>query len=122
MGILKQTIGLALIVLAWIDPLELGMTFRMLLFILGFDLVHLIPKIIVFVADYVYDLSGLGWMLLLLIGAESALELLKLKSFINLIVKPLVVFSIIYLNELGLELAVIVAGIDLLLNIGKKYI
>ncbi len=122
MDILKQTIGLALIILAWLDPLELGMTFQVLLFILGFDLVHLIPKVIIFMLDYFYDLSGLGWMLLLLIGVESALELLKIKSFINLVAKPLVVFLIIYFNNLGLELAVIIAGIDLLLNIGKKYI
>jgi len=122
MNILKQILGVALISLAWFDPLGVNMSFRILLFILGFDLMSLLPKLVIFILDYVFELSTLGWSLLLLICVETMLELLKLKPLVNLIIKPLVVFLIVYMNNLSLEFSVIIAGIDLLLNLTKKYV
>ncbi|MBL7170336.1 MAG: hypothetical protein ISS48_04925 [Candidatus Aenigmarchaeota archaeon] len=119
---LKQLIGLLLIVLALVDPFELGVSFQVLFFILGFDLMHLFMKICVFIVDFLFDFSGLGWYLLILIAIEALVYFLKLKTLFNIVLKPLAVFSIIYFNGLGWELGVIVAGIDLLLNLGKKYI
>lgn len=117
MNILKESIGIALVVLAWFDPLQLGTPFKILFFILGFDLLSLFPKIGIFLIDYFLVLSGLGWMLLFLVIAECIVELLLVGKLINLTVKPLAVFAIIYMNNFGLELALIVAGIDLLLNL-----
>jgi len=122
MSILRQLIGLLLITLAWIDPFSLGINYQVLFFILGFDLMHIIPKIIIFVTDLFLDISGLGWLLIILLGVEFLIYVFKLKTFVGLLVKPLVVFGIIYFNKLGWELGVIVAGIDLLLNYSKKYI
>jgi hypothetical protein len=122
MNILKQLIGLLLITLAWIDPFSLGVNYQVLFFIIGFDLMHIIPKVIIFLADLFLDISGLGWLLIILLGVEFLIYVFKLKTLVGLFVKPLVVFGIIYLNGLGWELGVIVAGIDLLLNYSKKYI
>ena len=115
-------IGLLLITLAWIDPFSLGVNYQVLFFILGFDLMHIVPKVIVFVADLFLEISGLGWLLIILLGVEFLIFIFKLKTLVGLIVKPLVVFGVIYFNRLGWELGVIVAGIDLLLNYSKKYI
>lgn len=122
MNILRQLIGLLLIVLAWVDPFQLGVNFRVLFFILGFDLMNLFFKIILFVGDLFLEISGLGWLLVILLGVEILIYLFDLKTIFGLIAKPLVVFGIIYLNGLGTELGIIVAGIDLLLNYSKKYI
>ena len=122
MNILRETIGLAFIILAWLDLLELGIIFRVLFFIIGFDLMSLISKIMIFGLDYYLDILGLGWTLLLLIGAEAAVSVLKLSLYLNTIIKPLIVFLIVYLNEFGLTLALIIAGMDLILNATKKYI
>ena len=122
MDILKQLIGLLLITLAWIDPFELGTSFQVLVFILGFDLTHLILKLGIFAADMILDISGLGWYLGIFIAVEALFYFLKLKGILKYIIKPLVVFLIIFINGLGWELGIIVGGIDLLLNFGKKYI
>ena len=53
---------------------------------------------------------------------EALFHFLKLKGLLRYIIKPLAVFLIIFVNGLGWELGIIVGGIDLLLNFGKKYI
>ncbi|MDI6826528.1 MAG: hypothetical protein QMD36_05100 [Candidatus Aenigmarchaeota archaeon] len=121
MGLLRQTIGLALIVLAWFDPLNLGIKFRIVLFILGFDMVSLLVKFVVFGIDYFLGI-GIGWILLLLVAAEIVTKFLFVKSFLDSVLKPLAVFVILILSNLGLEIAIIVAGIDLLLNMTKKWL
>ncbi|MBD3155959.1 MAG: hypothetical protein GF368_04880 [Candidatus Aenigmarchaeota archaeon] len=122
MKILRSLIGILLITFAWVDPFELGLEFQILLFILGFDLMELLVKIGVFVADLYFDISGLGIYLVALIGIEALVYALKLKKLVGYIVKPLAVFGIVYLNGLGWQLGLIVGGIDLLLNFSKKYI
>jgi len=120
MKLLKEVIGLALIFLAWLDPLKIGTSFRIILFILGFDMVSLLVKFLVFGIDYFLGI-GIGWTLLLLIAAEIITKFLLMKSLIDLIIKPLAVFAILILSNLSLEIAIIVAGIDLLLNMTKKW-
>jgi hypothetical protein len=121
MNLLRQAIGLALIILAWLDPLNLGINFRIVLFILGFDMVSLLVKFLVFGLDYFLGI-GIGWTLLLLIAAEIITKFLFVKSLIDLIIKPLAVFAILILSNLSVEIAIIVAVIDLLLNMTKKWI
>jgi hypothetical protein len=121
MNILRQVIGLTLITIAWFNPLSLGESFRIVLFILGFDMISLLVKFIVFGIDYFLGI-GIGWVLILSIIADLVTKFLFVKSYLDLALKPLAVFAILYLSNLGLEIAIIVAGIDLLLNMTKKWI
>jgi hypothetical protein len=121
MSILRQIIGLFLIFLAWLNPLNLEPKFRIVLFILGFDMITLIVKVVVFGIDYFIGL-GIGWALFLLVIVELITKFLLVKFFLDLILKPLVIFAILILSNLSLEIAIIVAGIDLLLNMTKKWI
>jgi hypothetical protein len=122
MDILRELIGLLLVVFAWLDPLSLGINFRVLLFILAFDLMNIFFKGLLFVADLFLSISGLGWLLVIFLGLEILIYIFQLKKIYSFILKPLVVFGIIYLNNMSWQLGVAVAGIDLLLNYSKKYI
>ena len=125
MNILRLTIGLILIVLAWFDPFNFGLSFRIVLFVLGFDMLSLVIKIGIFIVDYLLSYYlvgvGIGWMLILLLIAEVITKFLFLKWIVDLIVKPVVVFVILFYNGIIWEAAIIVAGIDLLLNLTKKW-
>lgn len=126
MNILRQTIGLALIVLAWIDPFSLGLPFRIVLFVLGFDMLSLMIKVGIFIAEYLLSHFfgfgvGIGWVLILLLIAEVITRFLFLKWIVDLIIKPVVVFVILFYSGIIWEAAIIVAGIDLLLNLTKKW-
>lgn len=78
-------------------------------------------KICVYILEFIFDISGLGWYLIILIGVEAIIHLLELSKFFDIVLKPAAVFLIIYLNNLGWELALIIAGIDLMLNFSKNY-
>jgi len=121
MDILRQVIGLALIVIAWVNPFSLAESFRMILFILGFDMITFLFKFVALGIDYFLGL-GIGLLLTMSILADVVTKFFFPKSFLDLILKPLAVFFILYLSNLGLEISIIVAGIDLLLNITKKWI
>ena len=120
MGIFRQLIGLALIIIAWFNFLGLGDIARIVVFIIGFDMLNLFSKILVFGVDYFIGLSGLGLILGLIVLVEAVATLLFLGKFLNYILKPLAVFIILFTNGIALEIAVIVAGIDLLLNMTKR--
>jgi len=120
----REIIGFALIVLAWFDPFGLDIMIKILMFILGFDLMSLIPKIIIFVLDYLFFILNysfgfgwLGWSLLILVAAEALLMLIPFGKKINIIIKTVAVFGVSFL-AFGIQPALIVAGIDLLLNLG----
>jgi len=117
MGVIRELIGIALVVVAWFDPLHLDLTMRILIFILGFDTMSLIPKIGVFILDYFLGFAWLGWTLLILLATEIISSFLIIGKIVRLIVKPVAVFAVAFL-ALGLQPALIVAGIDLLLNLG----
>ena len=126
MNIIRQTIGLALIILAWIDPFSLGLPFRIVLFVLGFDMLSLIIKVGIFIAEYLlshfFGLGvGIGWVLILLVIAELVTRFLFLKWIVDLVIKPVAVFVILFYSGIIWEAAIIVAGIDLLLNLTKKW-
>lgn len=117
MRFLFELIGLAMILFSWFNPFGLDMMIRVLIFLLGFDMFGIIPKIAIFVIDYLFGFAWLGWTLLIMVAAEAIVMLISKK--INLIVKPVAIFAVSYL-ALGLQPALITAGIDLLLNIGMK--
>jgi len=126
MNILRETIGLVLILFAWFNPFSLGLVFRVVFFVLGFDMLSLITKFGIFFAEYLmshfFGLGiGIGWVLILLLIAELITKFLFLKWIVDLIIKPVSVFVILLYSGIILEAAIIVAGIDLLLNLTKKW-
>ena len=124
MGIFGNILGLALVVLAWFDPFGFSLLIRIVLFILGFDMMGLVPKIGLFAIYFFYPVFGtafgnLSWTLILLFAAEIVLMIVKLEVPFRFFVKPLAVFVTAYL-ALGFQPALIAAGIDLLFNLTHK--
>ena len=118
----KIIIGITLLLLAWMDPFGLGRDFKIVAFILGFDLIPLIPKLIIFGLDFYFDISGLSSFLFIQLAEEIIFDLFIIGKIVNLIVKPVIIFLLILLNGLPLFLALAIAGIDLLINLEKKLI
>jgi hypothetical protein len=121
-SLLRQLIGLFLIFLSWLDPFSWGEDFQIVSFILGFDMMTLLPKIIIFGIDYFWDISGYGLFLLIQVAEDLVFDYFTLGRAIELIVKPLVVFSIIFINGFGFWLAAIAAVIDFIFNWEKKIV
>jgi len=119
-SLLRQLLGLILIILAWIDPFMLGEDFQILAFILGFDIMTLIPKVIIFGIDYFWDISGYGLFLLIQVAQDIIFDFFLVGKFIEIIIKPAVVFLIVILNGFGFWLAAIAAVLDFILNWQKK--
>jgi hypothetical protein len=118
MKFLREVVGIILIFAAWLNPFGLEMMVRLAIFIIGFDCMSIFPKIAIFAADFFIGFfHWLGFTLLILVGAESVLMLSKKKQDIGMAVKPACVFLVAFIS-LGLQPALIAAGIDLLLNIG----
>lgn len=122
MGFIREILGLLFIIIGWVDPLGFGIEFQILFFILGFDFMSLIPKVAIFVMDFFLEFSNIGWILLLIVAIEAVIEFFKLKVIFSYVLKPLAVFMILFVNNISLPIAIIVAGIDLLVNLSKKYI
>lgn len=116
MKLLRELIGFALVILSWFNPFNFGLMVRILVFVLGFDIMSIVPKLAIFVLDYLIGFAWLGFTLLILVAAEILVMLLGIKK-IKLIVKPIAVFAVSFL-AFGFQPALIAAGIDLLLNIG----
>lgn len=119
-SLLRQLFGLLLILLAWVDPLSFGTDFQVVCFILGFDIMSWIPKIIIFCIDFFWDISGFGLFLLLQVVDDIIFEFLPLGKLLEILVKSGVVFLIIFANGFSFWLALIVAIIDALLIIQRK--
>ncbi len=118
----RQLIGLSLIMLSWLDPFYWGQEFQIVSFILGFDIMTLLPKIIIFGIDYFWDISGYGLFLLIQVLEDIIFDFFTLGRIIELILKPLIVFSIIFFNGFGFWLATIAAVIDFILNWERKIV
>ncbi|MBU5690066.1 MAG: hypothetical protein QXM68_03315 [Candidatus Aenigmatarchaeota archaeon] len=121
-SLLRQIFGLILIFASWIDPFQLGEEFQIVAFILGFDIMTIIPKVIIFGIDYFWDISGYGLFLLLQLAEDLVFHFFTIGRIIELVAKPTIVFLIIFVNGFGFWLALIVALIDLMLNLQNKAI
>lgn len=119
MKLLREVIGFGLVFLAWFNPFNLEAMIRILVFILGFDAMSIVPKIGIFALDYLFGFRWLGWTLLILVAAEAILTFIPFGKKINIIVKAVAVFSVSFL-AFGLQPALIVAGIDLLLTLSSR--
>jgi hypothetical protein len=122
MGLLSEIVGLILIVVAWFNFFNFSLPARILLFILGFDMTGLAFKIGVFALSYFFlpFLSTLAWALLLLTAVEVISSFLLI-GLLGKVIKPIAVFFIGYF-VVGIEFALILAVIDLLLNLGLRKI
>jgi hypothetical protein len=122
MGLLSEVVGLILIVVAWFNFFNFSLPARILLFILGFDMTGLAFKIGVFALSYFFlpFLSTLAWALLLLTAVEVISSFLLI-GLLGKVIKPIAVFFIGYF-VVGIEFALILAVIDLLLNLGLRKI
>lgn len=118
----RQIIGLILIFLSWLDPFQFGQDFQIVAFILGFDIMTIIPKVIIFGIDYFWDISGYGLFLLIQLIEDLIFHFFTLGRIIELVTKPAIIFVIIFINGFGFWLALLIAGIDFLLNFQNKAI
>lgn len=121
-GLVRQIVGLVLVTLSLLDPFSFGVGFKIVAFILGFDMMGLIPKIIIFGIDYFWNVSGFGLYLLAQVVEEIIFYLFTIGRVIELIIKPAVVFIIIFLNGFGFWLAAVAAIVDFILNWQRKIV
>ena len=122
MGIFRQLLGLSLIFISWFNPLSLTSEWRVILFILGFDLVSLLPKVIIFGLDFFFELLEplLAWTVLLLIIVELLARFLISGFLLNFIIKPIILFLVGYLNGLSTSLCLIISTIGVAINLIKR--
>lgn len=116
--------GLLVALFAWFNPLSFDMFVRISLFILGFDMIEMPAKIAVFALNFFFPVFGdafgaFSWTLLLLFMAELILMVVEVERPYKLLIKPIAVFATAFLS-LSLQPALIVAGIDLLINLTHK--
>lgn len=100
------------------------MLVRAALFILGFDMMAMSAKVAVFALNFLFPAFGdafgaFSWTLLLLVMAELIIKTIEADRPYRLLVKPAAVFATAFLS-LGLQPALVVAGIDLLINLTHK--
>ena len=124
MGVFGNILGLALVVIAWFNPFDFSFLIRVVIFILGFDIMGLVPKIGLFAIYFFYPVFGetfgfLSWTLFLLFIAEIVLTILQIEAPFRFLVKPVAVFATAFL-ALGFQPALIAAAIDLIFNLTHK--
>ncbi|MEM5879137.1 MAG: hypothetical protein QXU74_01445 [Candidatus Aenigmatarchaeota archaeon] len=122
MEFIKNLLGLALIFLSWFNPFALPFSFRLTLFIIGFDLTSWFAKLLLFIINFFFPLLGeqglfLVWTLLLLVVAEFIFSNFKILKILTTISKPLIIFFSLFFALKDFQLALIIAGIDLILNL-----
>ena len=116
--------GLLLTLFAWFNPFALDTLLCVALFILGFDMMAMSAKVIVFALNFLFPAFGdafgaFSWALLLLFMAELVITVVEAERPYRLLVKPAAVFGTAFIS-LGLQPALVVAGIDLLINLTHK--
>ncbi|MEM5802272.1 MAG: hypothetical protein QXQ18_02730 [Candidatus Aenigmatarchaeota archaeon] len=126
MGFIKEIFGLALVFIAWFNFFDLSLPIRILIFILGFDMMSIALKLGVFVISffgffpYFAGFSNLAFTLLILVAIEIILTIFLIGYVFTLILKPLAVFLVAFLAGLDINLVLILASIDLILNIPNR--
>ena len=129
MRFLLTLIGFGIMLFAWFNPLELDMLLCVALFILGFDMMGIIMKILIFWVNFAFPVFGDGefgevfgmftWTLLMLVLGEMVLIAIDAHRPFRLLVNPLIVFVASFIS-LGIQPALALAGTDLLINMTTK--
>lgn len=122
MSLLKDGLGLFLILLSWFNPFSFILPIRVAIFILGFDAMSILPKVLLSIIYLFFPLLGetvgfMFWTLLILVGTEVVASLLEKEGVVKMMIKPIIVFAAVFLGLNDLQLALIAAGIDLILNL-----
>jgi hypothetical protein len=85
-------------------------------------MMSILPKVGIFILNVFFpfeQLAYLSWTLLILFVAELAIAYTDAYKPYRLIIKPVAVFAVAYIS-LGLQPALIAAGLDLLINLTHK--
>lgn len=119
---LKNILGLVLIFVAWYNPFNLAFYFRITFFIIGFDLTSWLVKLALFVLNFFFPVLGekglfLVWVLFFFLLIEFILTRIKPLKVLLTLMKPSIVFFSIFLALKDFQLALIIAGIDLVINL-----
>jgi len=123
-NLFTNILGLAIAICAWFNPLGFETLLRISLFILGFDMMGMPAKLGVFALNLFFPVFGdafgsFSWILLILFVSELIIMAVNVERPYRLLVKPAAVFATAFLS-LGFQPALIVAGIDLLINLTHK--
>jgi len=124
MSNLLKIAGLVLAMFCWFNPAGLDAIILLPLFILAFDMMGMWMKLIVFAVSIAFPVFGdafgsFSWMLLLMFAADVVLKLLEIERPYKILVKPAAVFVVAF-SAIGLQPALVIAGIDLLINLTSK--
>ncbi|MFH8119707.1 MAG: hypothetical protein QXS37_02795 [Candidatus Aenigmatarchaeota archaeon] len=118
---MKNLIGLALISVSWLDVLGSNFQLKLTLLIIGFDLTSLLFKILIFLINSFLLFHGKGiflsWVFFTIIVLEFLFSQLKSTKFLKLVSKPSIIFFSVLFSLQNIHLALILAGIDLIINL-----
>lgn len=126
MGMITRVAGVAFAALAWFDPLGFPLALRVALFILGFDMAGLVGKVVLFAIIFLLppvfgpEVGAFVIALFVMLVAELLLFAFEFDRLYRLLLKPGAVFVAAFL-ALGFQPALIVAGVDLLINMASKW-
>jgi len=122
MGLITSVIGLLLAAFAWFNPLALPFALQIALFILGFDMSGLLGKIALFALLFFLppvfgpDVGAFVVTLFIMLVVELLIFAFELDRLYRLVLKPAAVFVAAYI-AIGLDAALVLAGIDLVINV-----
>ncbi|MCX6820577.1 MAG: hypothetical protein NT016_01345 [Candidatus Aenigmarchaeota archaeon] len=122
MGLITNVIGVALSAFAWFNPLALPFALQIALFILGFDMSGLLGKIALFALLFFLppvlgaDAGAFVVTLFIMLVVELLIFAFEIDRLYRLVLKPAAVFVAAYI-AIGLEPALLIAGVDLLINV-----
>lgn len=124
MKLLTTIIGLVIVLFAWFNPFSLDILVCVAIFIIGFDMMGIAVKVIVFVLSMILPFFGdalgmLSWTLVFVLLGELLVITIGVGKQYKLFIKPLMVF-VTALLSIGFQPALIVAGTDLLINMTHK--
>jgi hypothetical protein len=124
MNVPMTIVGIILAVIAWFNPFALDMLIRVAIFIIGFDMMGIWPKVIIFLIGFFFPFFGesfgmFSWALVFILLAELLVIVLGAGKPYRLFIKPSAVFLTAFFS-LGLQPALVVVGIDLLINLTHK--
>ncbi len=124
MGILINLVGIILSLFSWFNPIGFDQMLQISLFILGFDMMGVLPKTAIFGLSVIFPrfgdrLGSFSWTLIFLFMSELILSILQLERPYRILIKPSAVFLTSFIS-LGIQPALIISGIDLLINLTHK--
>ena len=117
MGILKDLIGFSLVCLSFFNPFNLNLPLRLSLFLIGFDLMSFLPKVAIFLFDFFIGFSGLGILLLFLLFVDILAKIIL--SGLAVIVKPLLIFLLLYYVNPNLAISFAASAVNFLINLAS---